>query len=132
MPYFYSTANSLFLEFFVQIFGLLYFSSKAFDELKDKGKIFLNTKKSLSQLAQDFTNFDEEAVVPFDAEKIAYEVLGLPVTNTVMLSLLVKETSLLSEESLLQAIKEYLPAKISEKNLRLVERIFSTKEGGSV
>ena len=107
------------------------FSSKAFDELKDKGKIFLNTKKSLSQLAQDFTNFDEEAVVPFDAEKIAYEVLGLPVTNTVMLSLLVKETSLLSEESLLQAIKEYLPAKISEKNLRLVEKIFSTK-GGSV
>ena len=107
------------------------FSSKAFDELKDKVKIFLNTKKSLSQLAQDFTNFDEEAVVPFDAEKIAYEVLGLPVTNTVMLSLLVKETSLLSEESLLQAIKEYLPAKISEKNLRLVEKIFSTK-GGSV
>lgn len=103
------------------------FSQKAFEELKDGGKIFLNTKKTLSELSQDFTFFDGEALHLYDAEKIALEVLGLPVTNTVMLSLLIKESSLLHREDLLQAIKEYLPAKISEKNFRLVERIFSEK-----
>lgn len=106
------------------------FSQKALAELKDGGKIFLNTKKSLSEISRDFSFLDGDVLFPFDAEKIAVEILGLPVTNTVMLSLLVKESGLLFKEDLLQAIKEYLPAKISEKNLKLVEKIFSD-EGGN-
>ena len=46
------------------------------------------------------------------------------VTNTVMLSVLAKLSGLVSEEELVQAVSEYLPEKIVEKNVQLIKRVF--------
>ena len=48
----------------------------------------------------------------------------MPVTNTVMLALLVKESGLLSSEDLHEGMEKLLPEKILGKNLLLVEKVF--------
>lgn len=100
------------------------FSPSAVNELKADGKIFINTKKNFSELGLKAGDIEEENLIAFDAESLALEVLKMPVTNTVMLALLVKKTGLLSQEDLTEGMKKYLPAKILEKNLLLVEKVF--------
>lgn len=100
------------------------FSKKAFEEIKSGGKIILNTKKSYSDFDENFNQHELESLYLFDGRKIALEYLKLPIVNTVMLSILVRESGLLSKEDLIYAIEEYLPSKIAEKNISLIEKVF--------
>ena len=51
------------------------FNAKSFRELKQNGKILLNTKKK----------FDDPRVITLDGDSIAARILGLPITNTILL-----------------------------------------------
>ena len=50
------------------------FTDAAFDELKENGKIILNTRRKV----------DDERVITLDGTAIAQEILHMPITNTIM------------------------------------------------
>ena len=101
------------------------FSPADFNEIKEGGKILINTKKPVEELG------DSAKIVTFDADSIALESLKMPVTNTVMLALLAKLSGVVTEEQLASAIEEYMPGKIAAKNLVLVGEVFK-RAGGEV
>ena len=115
------------------------FSGSAFSEIKEGGKIYINTRKPAGELIKTVStgSADENIgnigdivgkVITFDADSLALEILNMPVTNTVMLSLLARDSSLVSEDKLTEAVKGYLPKKIVEKNVLLIKRIFGRTE----
>ena len=104
------------------------FSDAAFAEIKEGGKILINTKKNKVDFLEADGVDGAAAIIPFDADSLALEVLKMPVTNTAMLALFAKESRVVSKEELLQAIESYMPAKITTKNTVLVEEVFA---GGS-
>ncbi|MBR5681778.1 MAG: 2-oxoacid:acceptor oxidoreductase family protein [Ruminococcus sp.] len=77
--------------------------------LKDGGKIIINSKNVIS------------GAVTFDAEKIAAE-FRLPTVNTVMLGFLVGLSGAVSAENAVEAIKDYMPLKIQERNINALLR----------
>ena len=112
------------------------FSPAAFNEIKEGGKILVNTKKSAEELAKAFVEHGENiapaTIIPFDADSLALEVLKMPVSNTAMLSLLACESKIVSEEELLQAVQLYMPSKIAAKNVELVKRVYDAALAGTV
>lgn len=82
------------------------FSDQAFEELKPEGKILLNTKHPVS----------DDRVVVLDADKLAAEILKLPITNTIMLGAFAAVYSDISLENIEEAIRQNMPSKLHEKN----------------
>ncbi|MBP3760753.1 MAG: 2-oxoacid:acceptor oxidoreductase family protein [Ruminococcus sp.] len=72
--------------------------------LKDNGKILVNSKHQI------------ENSETFDAEKIAKE-FRLPTVNTVMFGLLAGLSEIVTVGNAVQAVKEYMPLKIQERNI---------------
>lgn len=96
------------------------FSPSAFDEIKDGGKIYVNSIRQAAELSPEH----EKSIVAFNGNEIARRILGVPLSNTAMLSLLSKNENLVSQDDLKQAIKLYMGARVAEKNLPLVDEIF--------
>ncbi|MCD8390385.1 MAG: 2-oxoacid:acceptor oxidoreductase family protein [Firmicutes bacterium] len=86
------------------------FSPSAFDELKPNGKVILNTKKAISN----------DKIIALDAEKVAEEILGMPIVNTVMLGALAAVYGGISEENIAGAIRENMAERLWDKNIRAV------------
>ena len=125
------------------------FSSAAFNEIKEGGKILINSKRSqedfLKVVSTSSTTAEVrpsvepvenigrsvEQLITFDADSLALEILKMPVTNTVMLALLAKLSGVVTEEQLAAAIEEYMPGKIAAKNIVLVGEVFK-RAGGNV
>lgn len=109
------------------------FSSAAFAEIKNGGKIFLNTKKSAAEFSDfGFSEKEISSLVLFDADTLAMKILGMPVTNTVMLALLAAENKVVNDENLKSAIKLYMAPKLYEKNAAVVDAVFSSVKTQSV
>ncbi|SDB02542.1 2-oxoacid:acceptor oxidoreductase family protein [Eubacterium oxidoreducens] len=87
------------------------FSDEAFEEIKDGGKILLNTKSSI----------DDERVITIDGDAIATEILKLPITNTIMLGAFAAVFEGISLENIAESIRQYMPAKLREKNIAAAE-----------
>ena len=108
------------------------FTASAFREIKEGGKILINTKKAAEELLHQPVETDEiissSSVITFDGTSLAMEILKMPVTNTVMLSVLAKDSGLVSGDELIEAVKDYLPKKIVEKNVHLIRRVFGRSE----
>lgn len=112
------------------------FTKNAFCEIKPNGKIFINTKKNIEELlsengtettALNTSNSlpkQRDNIILYDGDSIATRVLGLAVSNTVMLGLLAKEENIVSKEDLIKAINLYMGSKIAAKNTILIEEIF--------
>ena len=83
------------------------------DELKENGKVLLNTKQ----------NFDDEKVISIDASGIAEEVLGRDIPNTVFVALLSKLSDTLSLNETREAVQNYMPEKLVSKNLQVVDYV---------
>ena len=83
------------------------FSDAAFSELKDGGRIILNTKKEIA----------DSRVMTLDADRIAAEVLRLPITNTIMLGAVAAVFENLSLVAIETAIRENMPEKLWVKNI---------------
>lgn len=74
-----------------------------FDGIKDGSTIILNTTQDISSLD---IPANVKTVATIDATKIALDLLGRPITNTVMLGAFVKASGLVSLDRVLEKIEE--------------------------
>ncbi len=87
------------------------FSDTAFSELKPNGRILLNTRRKI----------DDERVITLDGDKIAAEILKLPITNTIMLGAFAAVFDGITPEDIGEAIRLNMPEKLHAKNIAAVE-----------
>jgi pyruvate ferredoxin oxidoreductase gamma subunit len=73
-------------------------------DLKPDGIIVLNTPKSAAEVRREYGYKHRLALV--DANKIAREVLGVPIVNTTMIGALLKATGIVKVESLEEPLRE--------------------------
>jgi len=92
--------------------------------LKKDGKAIINTEKKPEELN---INTDAE-VYTVNATKIALDILGVPIVNTLMLGAFAAITKEVSLEALQQAIEKRFPPKLAEKNARAVEVMYKSLE----
>ncbi len=95
---------------FIIILDETLYSENLQNLLKPGGKILINTRSA--ELKQ---------IVSFDGDSLAKE-LKLPVVNTVMMGALAGISGIVSVENLHQAIENYMPVKIREKNKAAVQK----------
>jgi 2-oxoacid:acceptor oxidoreductase gamma subunit (pyruvate/2-ketoisovalerate family) len=89
--------------------------------LKDGGLVVVNTSKSKKELAEEFGITAKLATV--DADGIANEEIGRPITNTTMMGALVKAIGLVELDSLAKQIEKRFPG-VAEKNVKAMRRAY--------
>ncbi|MGN1280472.1 MAG: 2-oxoacid:acceptor oxidoreductase family protein [Succinivibrio sp.] len=95
------------------------FSQAAFDELKEKGRIILCTKQIIT----------DPKVICIDAVTIAEQILGLPITNTVLLGAVAAVCDIVSVESVIRAIEENMHPKLQKRNIEAVREAYRQVRG---
>ena len=91
-----------------------------FAELKEGGKVLVNSAAS----------FDDPRIVAIDADGISQKILGRSIPNTVLLGAFSVLCSEVSTESILTAIRDYMPPRLHQKNFDVVEETVRMMEGG--
>ena len=89
--------------------------------LKPGGLLIINTNKSSEQIRNQFGYKVRLAIV--DADLIAREELGVPITNTTMLGALVRGTDVVQLDSLLPPLKARF-GRGAERNLKALRRAY--------
>ena len=89
--------------------------------LKKGGKIVVNSRKSLDDIAADFDGKWGVAVV--DANTIAHELLGVNIVNTTMLGALLKATDIVKIESLFEPLEDRF-GRLAERNINAMKKAF--------
>jgi 2-oxoacid:acceptor oxidoreductase gamma subunit (pyruvate/2-ketoisovalerate family) len=89
--------------------------------LKKDGILVTNTKYSGLEIRKELGILSALATV--NANKIAMEELGLPITNTTMLGSLLKARQVVPLEALIDPLKERF-GRIAEKNIKAFRRAF--------
>jgi pyruvate ferredoxin oxidoreductase gamma subunit len=90
-------------------------------DLKPDGVIVLNSNKTTAEVRKEFGFKHKLAVV--DANTIAREVLGVPITNTTMLGALIKATAAVSVDSLEHPLRERF-GPLAAKNFAALKAAF--------
>ena len=90
------------------------FNEKSFRELKQNGIILLNTKKT----------FEDPRVITLDGDGIAARILGLPITNTILLGAFAAVSREITLEDINKAIRQTMPKRLHEKNIAAVKAAF--------
>ncbi|PIR13405.1 pyruvate ferredoxin oxidoreductase, partial [Candidatus Falkowbacteria bacterium CG11_big_fil_rev_8_21_14_0_20_39_10] len=89
-------------------------------------KVIINSAKNKNQIK---LNLPKENIFVIDATKIALEVIGRNLVNTVILGAFAKKTELVSLESLKKAVKQKFGSKGSEivdKNIKAVTQAYNS------
>ena len=89
--------------------------------IKEDGIIILNSAHPESQIREEFGLKTRLALV--DANTIAREVLGLPITNTTMLGALLKATGIVGIEAVEDALEKRF-GKLAAKNKDAMKRAY--------
>ncbi|UCG64828.1 MAG: pyruvate ferredoxin oxidoreductase subunit gamma [Deltaproteobacteria bacterium] len=89
--------------------------------LKPDGTLIVNTPKSPEELKKELNFRGRAATV--DASKIAWEELGVPITNTTMLGALIKVLDIVKLDSAKEPI-EHRFGRIAQKNLAALKRAY--------
>ena len=89
--------------------------------MKDGGITILNSEMSEQEIREKFGLKGKLALV--DANKIAMEVLGLPITNTTMLGALLKATAIVETEPLGAALERRF-GRLADKNKAALKRAY--------
>ena len=82
--------------------------------LKKEGAIVINTTKSAEELKELLKGY-EGAVYAIDARKVSVEALGKYFPNTPMLAAIVKVSGIMSDEALLEDMKNSFKHKFAKK-----------------
>lgn len=90
------------------------FNEKSFRELKQNGIILLNTKKT----------FEDPHVITLDGDGIAAQILGFPITNTILLGAFAAVSGEITLEDINKAIRQTMPHRLHEKNIAAVKAAF--------
>lgn len=89
--------------------------------LKPDGTLIVNTPKSPEELKREL-NFKGK-VATVDASKIAWEELGVPITNTTMLGALIKVLGIVKLDSVKDPM-EHRFGRIAQKNLAALKKAY--------
>lgn len=92
-----------------------------------KTLLIINTAKTKSQIKKDGINLPEKNIYPIDATKIAFEIIGKNLVNTVILGAFAKVSGLVSLKSFKKAIIQKFSGKgeeIVNKNIKAIEKAF--------
>jgi len=92
--------------------------------IKEGGIVIVNSTKSPEDLRKTLKFNSKVAVV--DANKIAREVLGVPITNTTMIGVLLKATGILKPEEVKGSIEHRFNPKLAAKNIKAMEEAYKT------
>lgn len=82
-------------------------------KLKPGGRVLVNSPRT----------FDDERIVALDADGISAKVFGRAIPNTVFLAALSVLCEQVDVESVKEAIRQYMPAKLHERNITVVEEV---------
>lgn len=93
--------------------------------LKESGIVVANTAKTAEELEEKYSLGHTLYIV--NANKIAVEEIGRPITNTTMMGALVKATGLVDLSSVEKQIEHRFPA-IAEKNIKALRRAYEETE----
>ncbi|MBI4344856.1 MAG: pyruvate ferredoxin oxidoreductase subunit gamma [Euryarchaeota archaeon] len=93
-----------------------------FDGLKDEGKAIINTEKALKPKTK-------AEVRTINGTKIALEILGVPIVNTLMLGAFAASTGEISLVGLEKAIRGRFPEKLAKKNVAAAEAAYKMAGG---
>ena len=88
--------------------------------LKPDGKIIINTDRPKEKLKLK----TDAQVVTIDATKIAMEILGRPIVNTIMLGAFCGATGQVSLESMNAAVSERFKGELGRKNLAAIKEAY--------
>jgi pyruvate ferredoxin oxidoreductase gamma subunit len=92
-----------------------------------KTRLIINTSKPKEEIMKTI-NFPADNIFPIDATRIAMDVLGRNIVNTVIIGSFAKATGLVSLEAVKKAIAEKFGEKgkeLVEKNVKAVEMAYS-------
>ena len=87
-------------------------------ELKEGGRVLVNSRR----------RFADPRLVAIDADGISRELLGRAIPNTVFLGALAALCDQVQADDVCEAIRQYMPAKLHEKNLAVVQRVLQTRD----
>lgn len=91
---------------------------------KPDGFIIINTEKK-----SDFFNLDTKArVKTLDATKLAMDIIGKPIVNTILAGAFAGVSGLINPESIKKAVMERFPGKVGEKNAQAIQAAFDLME----
>ncbi len=86
-------------------------------------------------LANSLQDFKDPRIISIDADGISQEILGRPIPNTVFLGAITALDDAVSKESIERSVREYMPAKLHDKNIAIIEAVleefFSFARGGA-
>ena len=86
--------------------------------LKKDGMVIVNgTKTCLADISTEHTSC-------FNVTELALEVLKRPIVNTAMLAVFAKQSGVIKQKSLEDAIMEVYPGKVGKSNVELVKRVW--------
>lgn len=90
--------------------------------LKKDGLVLINGTNTC------LANVETKHTACFNVTQLALEVLKRPIVNTAMLAMFAKQSGVIKQRSLEDAIMEVYSGKIGEKNVELVKRIWKEME----
>ncbi len=105
-------------DYFILLNESLY-DEKMLDRLKENGKLIINSLKENSIEVRDLN----KEIIKFPMTNEAVKYIGRPIVNAGMLGLLALNSGIVSIDSIIQAIKQELPPKVAEKNIKLIESL---------
>ncbi len=87
---------------------------------KDKGIILINT-----EFAPEKFKLDTKAkIITIDATRIALDIIGRPIVNTVLIGAFAGATGEINPISIQEAVKERFPGKVGEKNAEAIQKAY--------
>ncbi|MFZ5944489.1 MAG: pyruvate ferredoxin oxidoreductase subunit gamma [Bacillota bacterium] len=93
--------------------------------IKENGAIIINTRKKPG----DF-NFQKNITVhTIDGTKLALDILGMPITNTVMLGAVIAISNVAEIESVYSAIDEFMADELRDSNKEAVKAAYDSVKG---
>ncbi len=93
------------------------------DGLVKKGRIILNAEEFPKKW--DLPNFGFKINL-VNATAIALDIIGKPIVNTAMLGAFAKVTEIVTLKSVQEAIKEWFPKEVADKNCKAVEEAYNS------
>jgi pyruvate ferredoxin oxidoreductase gamma subunit len=89
--------------------------------LKKNGWVIINTRKTARQIKSEFKIKNPVAVV--NANKIAREVLGVPIVNTSVLGAVIKMTGIINKKSAYAPLEKRF-GRLGERNIKAMETAY--------
>ena len=93
--------------------------------IKDDGVIIVNTTEKPENLKLD----TKARVMTVDATKVAMDIIGFPIVNTVLLGAFAGATGEINVESIKNAVKGRFSGKVAEKNAKAIQKAYELIKG---